>query len=297
MTTNSLTCASFCNQSLHIMGLGWLGLPLAKQLHEQGMRISGTVTSKEKQKKLLSEGIDADTFDLYTPFSTQYKSNKTLIKRRFNNASLVLNIPPGRQQFNKDKYVSSMLNLIDVAMEAGLKKLIFISTTSVYGNESGTITNTSLLKPSTDSGKAHEQIENHLIHTYPNRFKILRPSGLIGPNIDASIRHPIFTLCHKKNIAKGLDPVNLVHQADLIQAITALLVKDTISSAYNLAALEHPSRKDYYTWCAQQLDLPMPEFMDDTKKRQLGKLIDATDTFAELDITPKYSSPFAMLGI
>lgn len=295
MTVKTPSPSSINRQSVHIIGLGWLGLPLAKELHYIGMKVSGTVTSKEKQQHLLNEGIDLDKFDLYQSFSSQYIDYKTKIKDRFHNANLVLNIPPGRKEFKRDKFVTSMISLIDEAMNAKLKKLIFISTTSVYGAQKGIVNNTSLLSPNTDSSIAHQQIEQHLYLNYPKRFKILRPAGLIGPNQDGSLRHPIFTLCHKTNIANGYDPVNLVHQADLIQAISALMVKEISGSAFNLAALEHPSREDYYTWCAQKLKLKQPTFIKDTKKRQLGKLIDATETYKALGIQAKYPSPFTML--
>jgi nucleoside-diphosphate-sugar epimerase len=194
-----------------------------------------------------------------------------------------------------------MIALIDYAMAAGLTRLIFISTTSVFGNYEGTVTNKTAPSPVTDSGKAHETIENHLFENYPQRSKILRPSGLIGPNDSETggslnaIRHPIYSLCSKVDIPKGNDPVNLVHQSDVIKAIHALLTQQTITHAFNISALDHPSRQTYYQWAAKQVMLPTPTFADDTKKRQLGKLIDASITFAELGISPNYASPFDML--
>lgn len=295
MTIKTLSPLSLTHQSVHLIGLGWLGLPLAKQLHLAGMKVSGTVTSNEKQQRLLGEGLDVDQFNLYHSFSSQYIDYKTKIKGRFYNANLVVNIPPGRKDFNLNKFVTNMLSLIDEAMDTGLKKLIFISTTSVYGEQKGIINNTSLLSPSSDSAKAHQQIEHHLYLNYPKRYKILRPAGLIGPNVDGSIRHPVFTLCQKLNVTNGNDPVNLIHQADVIQAISALIVKEPNGAAFNLAALEHPSREDYYTWCAQKLKLKQPTFIKDTKKRQLGKLIDATETYKALGIQAKHPSPYTMI--
>ena len=295
MTMKPTSSASLTRQSVHIIGLGWLGLPLAKQLLNEGMKVSGTVTSNEKRQQLLDKGLDVDKFDLYCPFSSQYSDFKIKIKERFLNANLVLNIPPGRKEFHLQKFVTSMLSLIDVAMDAGLKNLIFISTTSVYGKQNGIINTASILSPSTDSAKAHQQIEHHLDLNYPKRYKILRPAGLIGPNPDGTLRHPVFTLCRKPNITEGNDPVNLVHQADVIQVISTLIIKESNESVYNLAALEHPSREDYYTWCAQKLNLQRPMFTEDTKKRQLGKLIDASETYNSLGIQAKYPSPFTML--
>lgn len=296
MTTKPLSSsASLPLHSVHIIGLGWLGLPLAKQLHSAGMKVSGTVRGNEKQQQLLCDGLDVDKFDLYSPFISQYSDYKAKLKERFLDANLVINIPPGRKTFQPQKFIANMRNLIDTAMNAGLRKLIFISTTSVYGDQNGIISNASALSPNTDSAKAHQNIEHHLQLNYPGRYKILRPAGLVGPKRDGSPRHPIYTLCKKTNLAKGSDPVNLVHQADVIQAIVALIVKETDGTAFNIAALEHPSREEYYTWCAQNLNLQQPTFIEETKKRQLGKLIDASETYKVLGIQAKYPSPFTML--
>jgi nucleoside-diphosphate-sugar epimerase len=295
MSSKPRSNSSLPHHTVHIIGLGWLGLPLAKQLHSAGMKVSGTVRSDEKRQHLLCEGLDVDKFDLYSPFTSQYSDYKAKTKERFLDANLVVNIPPGRSKFHPHKFIASMRNLIDTAMTAGLRKLIFISTTSVYGSQTGTISNASALSPSTDSGKAHQDIEHHLQLNYPERYKILRPAGLVGPKLDGSPRHPIYTLYKKTNIPNGNDPVNLVHQADVIQAIESLIVKETDGTAFNIAALEHPSRKEYYAWCAQTLKLKQLTFMQDTKKRQLGKLVDASETYKALGIQAIYPSPFTML--
>ncbi|MFT6270338.1 MAG: nucleoside-diphosphate-sugar epimerase [Alphaproteobacteria bacterium] len=292
------------DNSIHIMGLGWLGRALAETLLRYGANVSGSVTTTQKQQDLQFQSFSTDIFDLYKPISIQHTNNKQALATRFKNATLILNIPPGRKNVNKALFIPSMLTLIDYAMSHGLHKLVFISTTSVFGEQYGTVDNNTALQAKTESGKAHEAIEAHLARHYLSKSKILRPSGLVGPNnkdcnetgrTKASMRHPIFSLCHKTDIPNGNDPVNLIHQYDVIQAIIALVTKDIASHAFNLSAIEHPSRQAYYEWCAKELSLPIPTFLADTKKRQLGKLIDATQSFIDLGLTPKYSSPFAML--
>lgn len=295
MTSNVNITTRNLYKSVYIVGLGWLGLPLLKYLQTKEYEVSGTVSSKEKQQQLHIEGFDVDSFQLYLSLTKQYPKHCPRSLQRFKNACMVLNIPPGRENFDKTKYVLNVIGLIDLAIASGLKRLIFISTTSVYGSATGIISNNSQLSPRTESGKAHYEIESYLTLKYPEHVKILRPTGLIGPNNDGSLRHPIFTLCHKKNITNGRDPVNLVHQFDVIQAISKLIEMETTKVAYNLAAFEHPSRDEYYCWCAKQLNLPKPDFIDDSKKRPLGKLIDASNTYQELGFKPHYASPFEML--
>ncbi|OFA30153.1 hypothetical protein BAE46_12310 [Glaciecola punicea] len=289
---------------IHIMGLGWLGRPLASVLQQYGANVSGSVTSASKQQMLLTESLTADIFDLYKPINKQYTSNGKVLATRFTDASLVLNIPPGRTNFSQHAFVNSMIALIDCAMQNGLQQLIFISTTSVFGEQHGKVNQHTAVQAKTESGKAHQAIEAHLALYYPDKSKVLRPSGLIGPNpsdtsnknlVAPKMRHPIYSLCNKSDIPNANDPVNLIHQADVIQAILALLSTQPVSHAFNLSALAHPSRKAYYQWCAKRLALPIPTFLHDPKERQLGKLIDATQSFIDLDFTPTYASPFDML--
>lgn len=300
----SLQAQQLKHKNIHIMGLGWLGLAVTDTLLEYNARVSGSVTSIEKQDSLQSASLSVDVFNLYTPVSEQSTNKQQALASRFNNATLLLNIPPGRKDFHKGTFVANMTALIDYAMDHGLQQLIFISTTSVFGEQHTVVNNDTALSPKTESGKAHQAIEAYLSKHYLSMSKIVRPSGLIGPNSIQTVeshpkrhktRHPIHTLCHKTDIPNGRDPVNLIHQFDVIQAILALLTKSVDSHAFNLSALQHPSRQEYYQWCAQQLSLPIPGFATDTKKRQLGKLIDATSSFTELGFTPKYSSPYSML--
>lgn len=277
------------------MGLGWLGLPLARTLIKYGARVSGCVSSTEKQRILQNQGIDCDVYSLYTPLESQFTFHHTHLSTRFNQASLLLNIPPGRKDLDPERFANSMIALIDFAMMSGLEKIIFISTTSVFGSQSGIISTYSALAPDTASGMAHLNIESHLLTRYPTKSYILRPSGLVGPNSDGSLRHPIYSICRQQNISKANDPVNLIHQKDVIAAIMVLLGQNSTHHVFNLAAIEHPSRKEYYQWCAEHLKLPMPSFLPDIKKRPLGKLIDAQENFDALGLQPVYASPYNML--
>lgn len=290
-----------------IVGLGWLGLPLALSLLSKNYVLSGTVSTQQKREalsKTFKQKIDIHTFQLYQ----QAEANKGLSNESLQNATLVLNIPPGRQQFKAQPYIDAMLQLAQNAFANGLKQLIFISTTSVFNGHSGVISNNSERLPTTESGKAHKSIEDALLRDYGSKVCILRPSGLIGENIGldgkaTGYRHPVYSLSKKVDIENGCDPVNLVHQADVIAVIEQVIKHNVGNSAYNIAALEHPSRRDYYTWCAEQLKIQKPQFLDketqakntENIKRQVVKTIDASHTFKELGIAPLFKSPYDML--
>lgn len=298
-------------KAVSIIGLGWLGLPLADLFIQKGYSVAGTTTCAEKLAKIRNTSLTVNQFNLYADLPD------SLPEDYFKDSALVLNIPPGRKNFQSQEYRSKMLALIDYAMQAQLKQIVFISTTSVYGDTRGTINNNTPLAPLTESAKAHVAIERHLMSHYPERACVIRPSGLVGPNhsltnLAQDYRHPIYSLSKKEYLDSGTNPVNLVHQSDLLTAIAVAVDKGIVDTRLNLSSTSHSSRREYYTWCAKQLNLPAPNFSNevdksdenDKNKSQLGKtssaapsykVIDASDSLETLGICLAYPSPFDML--
>ena len=321
-------------QKYLIIGLGWLGSPLAKRLlsleehstedsgaavhsagdsgarehstedsstgvhstrhsgagvHNARNHVAGTTRSADKAQKLSEDGIDTYLFDLYE------NTGKMLASTLFQNAKVVINIPPGRNNFNPDLFTTRMKSLMAYAVEHGAEHICFISTTSVFAGLNGKITNESALSPHTASGNAHVELELYfkdLVATHKIRGSVMRLAGLVGED-----RHPIRTLSQKSNIALGKNPVNLVHQQDVIQAVMAVINSPSVPKFYaaNLCSADHPSREQYYTWCAEQTGSRLPEFAPDTRDTIDGKWVDASDTVAKLKITLAYPSPYSML--
>jgi nucleoside-diphosphate-sugar epimerase len=213
-----------------------------------------------------------------------------------------------------------MKSLFDYILLHHAQHICFISTTSVFGALEGRISNDSVLTPNTPSGNAHVELEFHLKDLAiasvikPQGDAIgfscsaLRLAGLVGKD-----RHPITTLSQKSNIALGKNPVNLVHQQDVIQVICAILqdaerrkhdsdsfemtnsLLDRNFYAANLCSLEHPTREEYYTWCAQQKGIRNPKFTPDTREFASGKWIDSEQTISQLQVKLHYPSPYNML--
>lgn len=299
-----------------IIGLGWLGSPLGLYFKSAGHTVAGTTRSADKAGALASQGIQTVLFDLYENDITD------LPIEIFQDAHVVINIPPGRKNFEPILFIERMKRLFDYAHQHAAVHICFISTTSVFGELEGRVTNDSPLAPSTASGNAHVELEQYLkglalasaatldtdLRASGFSSSVLRLAGLVGKD-----RHPISTLSQKSNIAMGKNPVNLVHQEDVIQAISAILrnsdekvdnhqpgisATDLFENnfyAANLCSLEHPSREQYYTWCAEQKGMRHPAFSPDSRTIINGKWIDAENTVSELGLTLRYPSPYSML--
>ncbi len=299
-----------------IIGLGWLGCPLGLYFKSAGHSVAGTTRNAEKARDLASQDIQTVLFDLYENDVTD------LPHELFQDANVIINIPPGRKNFEAKLFVERMKGLFDYAYQHAAMHICFISSTSVFAGLEGRVSNDSPFLPNTASGNAHVTLEHYLkelartskvsrdaSHS-ANDFScaVLRLAGLVGKD-----RHPIATLSQKSNIAMGKNPVNLIHQEDVIQLISAVLqhVEEEVSNnrstiatqklfdnnfyAANLCSLDHPSREQYYTWCAEQKSLRIPEFLPDNREKINGKWIDAKHTISELRLELRYPSPFNML--
>lgn len=207
---------------ISIIGLGWFGEPLAKELLKQGHEISGSTRTQDKKAELENENIKVELLD-YPSYA-----NKDLLDVDV----VILNIPPFSDQlewfeswqWNHDTWI------------------IFISSTSVYSKKVSE--NISILK------QEESWVQSHFTH-----WTILRFGGLIGDG-----RHPGKHLSGKKNLPGRLWPVNLVHLDDCIGVTKTVIEKNVRNEIINVVASGHPTREKFYTDYCLKNNLPLPEF-------------------------------------
>ena len=241
------------NKKIAILGCGWLGRPLARMLLGSGHFVNGSTTTVSKLTELQKEGISA-----YLIKAEPEISGENLMAF-FDVDVLILNIPPGRRRPDvKTFHVLQIKSIIEKALESGIKNILFLSSTSVYPNLDLLINEKTEVGPRRDSGIALVEIEKYLqALTIP--VSILRLAGLVGPERLAGR-----FFAGKKDIPGGLNPVNMVHQLDVIQIISQLLEKEIEKGIYNIVADEHPSRAEFYKSQAKKQGFEIPQFLTDT---------------------------------
>lgn len=266
-----------------VVGCGWLGLPLAKSLQKSGHHIVATSRSEVGCSPLRSLGFTGVQFELGA--SLTHEKFAPL----FNSDLLILNIPVGRKATSFDAFSTHMDDLLRQAVNSKIKHVIFVSTTSVYGDQNAIFSEKSPTNPMTESGKINLKVEQIAQQYFVAKTTILRPAGLVGKD-----RHPAHYLAGKTELAAPNKVVNLVHQEDVIQSIESVIKNEIWGHTLVLSALEHPTRQDYYTWAAQQLSIAAPSFIAELGQAR-GKLIDASSSLGILGIHLKYPSPYDML--
>ena len=237
---------------ISILGCGWLGLPLGAHLAAAGYEVNGSTTKAEKLAHLREAGIHPFLIEVGETVQGPEQ------QRFFDSDLLIVNIPPGGRQ-NPDVQKTHPLQIkaiLRAAQDGPIQHLIFVSSTSVYGDEKRVVSEADHLNPSTPSGRALAEIEGFLRQLHQPQTTILRMAGLVGGNRKAGR-----FFAGKKGLPGGEAPVNLVHLDDCIGLIQAVIQQQKWGEIFNVCADEHPSRAKLYAHQAQQLGLPRPEFI------------------------------------
>ncbi|MBU2947979.1 NAD(P)H-binding protein [Zobellia uliginosa] len=249
------------NKDIAIMGCGWLGLPLAKKFINEGYEVNGTTTSEEKLPLLSKEGIQPF---LITLSETKITGDISSFLSKVH--VLIINVPPKLRGNHKENYVRKMELVLEAMKPSNIKHVVFVSSTSVYGDIDGEVTEETTPKPSTESGKQLLACEQLFLKQPEIETTIIRFGGLIGIN-----RNPVTMLSKRKNLKNGNAPINLIHLNDCIGIIYKSVEENWGTELINGVYPYHPSKKDYYTLQAIKNNIEAPEYTEDIPKK--GKLI------------------------
>ena len=244
------------NKGIGVIGCGWLGFPLAEDLLKSGYYLKGTTTSSVKLAMLKRAGIKAYKIKL-----EENKIEGEIANFLLGLHILIVNIPPGLRRNKGGNYVAKIKLLLSKVEKTKINTIIFVSSTSVYGNLEGTITEDTIPKPETASGKQLLQCEQYLLEHKTFNTTIIRFGGLIAED-----RHPVTHLSGKNGLKNGEALVNLIHRNDCIHMIKTIVQKEYWNTVFNGVYPEHPTRKDYYTAVALKRGLALPEFEHSSTK-------------------------------
>lgn len=242
------------NNTIGVLGCGWYGMALGRKLAGMNRKVHGSTTSPVKLHLLEAAGIKGFLikFDVDTEnFDPEF----------FKCDTLIISLPPGRSSAVQNEYPEKIRKIAEEAEISGVKKVVMISSTSVYGDVNKEVNESAPLSPETDSGKAIVKAEEILRSYKSFQTTILRFGGLIGPG-----RNLAKFFAGKKDIPNGLAPVNLIHLEDCLQLTLHILDLDAFGYVFNACSPDHPTRKEFYTMTAQLSNMQKPEFLDELNK-------------------------------
>lgn len=229
-----------------IIGLGWLGLPLAKSLLNKGFQVVGTTRSR-------SVGLAHERFShvLFDPVQKKHSNTGY-----FSDVDvLILAFTPSKT--DEKAYAKDCVRMLDLISPAC--KVIQLSSTSIYPERNATFNESDYPAGSVKTssiGYAELAISSML----RDRLTIIRLSGLLGPK-----RYPVTALSKSGKTYQAFDRVNLIHQEDAVGLIEYVIQNKLWNKTINGCATEHPFKGQFYTEMASKLGIDPPLFED--KKR------------------------------
>ncbi len=239
-------------KTISITGLGWLGQPLAYRLAALNYKVKGSVTTIEKAALMQSNGFDA------FPVEISENGIEGEIQALLNNSDcLIIMIPPGLRKNTGADYVLKMAHLLAAINESTVRKVILVSSTSVYDDAQGLVTENDEPIPQTVAGKQLKQVEELFMNSEGLQTTIVRFGGLIGGS-----RQPARYLAGRKELADGKAPVNLIHRDDCIKILVEILKNEAFGKVFNAVNPTHPIKAEYYFEKAKELGLEPPTFAE-----------------------------------
>ena len=230
-----------------ILGCGQIGRRVARHYLNRGECVLGVVHSAESAASLERDGIPAIMLDLASASAADLSAAG---KRVFHFAP-----PPSRgiQDLHTRRFVSG------IAQGRNPKRLVYISTTGVYGNCDGAwVDETRPPRPAADRARRRWDAEQTLRGwsiTSGGELLILRVAGIYGPG-----RLPL------ERIRRGLPLVreeeapysNRIHAEDLVRVCIAAMDSGPDDAVYNVCDGEPSTMTDYFFRIADRAGLPRP---------------------------------------
>lgn len=217
-----------------IIGCGWLGQQLAADLVAQGHQVYASRRSGSALVDLPA-GVTGFVLDLNTP------SDQHSLMPMLHDAVVICAVTPGREQ-KSHHYTAALQQLATLATAAGSRQIIHFSSTGIYHGLHGEVDETASLHLTEPRVSLLWRGELALQQFQP--AVTLRLAGLMGPG-----RHP-GRFAAAKVLPDATAPVNMLHSADIIAAVTLLLDTTLCSGVFNLSCPSTLLRQDFYQQAA-----------------------------------------------
>ena len=235
-----------------IVGCGYVGLPLGTELARQGHDVVGLRRSAAEELK--SNGITSLQADITLPETLAH------LPRDFDWVVNCAASGGGNADDYRQLYLQGTRNLIEWLATTPPKKFVYTSSTSVYGQNDGSLVKeSSTTEPQAETARVLVDTEKVLLEAAQQKqfpAVILRVAGIYGPD-----RGHLFKQYLKDEArleGKGDRWLNMIHRDDLVGAIIAALKNGRPGGVYNAVDDEPVSQLKFFEWLAGSLDKPPP---------------------------------------
>ena len=223
-------------------GTGFIGGHVATKLRERGDDVVALVRSPDKAAKLRSAGCELVKGDL---------SDIAVIKRGLEGTDACIHgaaiykvgIPKKERQPMYESNVNGTENVLDAAVEAGVDKIVYVSTVNVFGNTKEQVVDETFERDESEGFlscydetkyRSHQIAKDRIAKGAP--IVIVQPGGVYGPGDHSELGNFIDQTRTGKLRAKAFPRLgfNLVYIDDVADGILLALDKGVAGESYVL---------------------------------------------------------------
>ena len=260
-------------QNLLIIGQGDIGLPVTNKLAQEGLNVTG-LARRERHHYALDDKANFLQADALTLTAEQLQ----------NFTALAIIVTPDEYSTSgyHDSYLAISQHLATLTDKlTNLARIVFISSTAVYGQDSGEWIDedTAPVMPAREASRVILQAEQTLQQGFGAKAIIIRPSGIYG-------RERLMRL--RKAKEKQKEPVAAAHwsnrimDCDLVTITANIMTIDTPKPLYIATDYAPVTTFELGSWLSEQIN-EVPPVIDNNKTVVTGKRLHSNIPLAWLD--------------
>ena len=244
------------SSTVMIIGFGKVARWVVDRLKTTDKKITALMRDTTQSDSLRSVGIDVIHADLNVPDSLKALD--------VNDREVYFFAPPSRS----DDSDHHMRNFLAAIKRQAPRKILYISTTAVYGNSHGDwVTESAPTVPTTERGLRRQDAEQQLqIYAAEKNipFVILRVGGIYGPD-----RLPLRQLESGRPVLNDEDSgyTNRIHADDLAGICVTAMEKG--EGIYNVSDGKAGTMAEYFIALAEALGYPIPDRISLEQAREI----------------------------
>ncbi len=237
-----------------IVGCGYVGLPLGAELARQGHDVFGVRRSAEAQAELKAAGVTLCVADVTQP------EELAKLPGPFDWVVNCVSSSKGGGEEYRRVYLDGTRNLIAWLARSPPRKLVYTSSTSVYGQVDGSLVKeNSPAEPASETSNVLVLAEKLLLEaTAAGKVPgvVLRAAGIYGPGRGHLFQQ--YLRNEARMSGKGERIINMIHRDDLVGVIVAALKSGRAGEIYNAVDDEPVPQIHFYRWLSETLGKWMP---------------------------------------
>ena len=221
-------------------GTGFIGKQLVRKLRERGDEVVALVRTPSKATDLDAEIVQGDLSD-----EDAIRQGVQGCDSVFHvGATYKVGIPKTEHAAMYDANVKGTERVIDNAVEAGVQRIVYVSTGNVYGNTRGQVVDETYVRPQPPDFLSYYDETKYLAHQAAlERIKagapviIAQPGGVYGPG-DPSELGNMIDQARTGKLKLRLFPdagFNFIYVDDVADGLLLVHDKGRIGEAYNVA--------------------------------------------------------------